>query len=394
MMNAVKKFFNVLLIVFGILLIIVCADLLTNKLVNTQLSSLDETDRGAIEELCDMTALFDVKYGNEKVWDNRYDLRYNSAVITRTYGLVKGYTYSVNMNVGSSIFAQRLELPDKYKDIAVYRYAWLTPFTFSAAKKENGGFEQINGQRTYASVYDTQSVRCNGTGSLEEDYAKTTFSDSVESLDVPETGDNAPYEINEENVALTGLQYRLIDDMLVTDRGEKFDEMAAEYVKIREYQAAKYPGFESRRRRIELKDGCTQYAFYNISDLTGHDITYFNKEKSDSITFYSAYYYLCTGRYNSEISEFLNVSGVEYEGAALCRIINDHKIDKYWQQKLGINQNGKCVSPYTILKKYSDANCSYYYNDKSVDDIKRTYNYEEIISMARTLVRATNGDGR
>ena len=74
-MNAVKRILNVLLILLGVMLIAVCADLMSNKLGNTDFESLNEIDRGAIEEICRMTALFDDKYGNEEIWTEDYNLK-------------------------------------------------------------------------------------------------------------------------------------------------------------------------------------------------------------------------------------------------------------------------------------------------------------------------------
>lgn len=385
-MSAVKKLFNLILILLGVALIVICADLVSNKLGKTSFVQLDETDKNAIEELCQMTALFDDKYGNEDIWTEDYNLRNESCVITRRFGFVKGYTYAMNMNAPKCLYAQRIKMPEEYNDIPVYRFAYLTPFTFKLAGMEDGGFTQVRGKTVYASPFDIQSVKYNGTGSLEEQYISNTFAESVESVDIPEHDVISQYEVEEENIALTGLQYRIIDDMLAAGSGEKFNELLAEYVAVREYQNSKYPKFANRRIQTELEQGTALYVFYRISEEIDHNITYFNKEKDDPITFYSAYYYLCTGRYNSDVGEFLNEAGDSYVGAALCRIINDQGVTSSWQSKLsGSPEN--FTSQYTLLKRYCDASCGKF-TDKKIDDIKRTYNYEEIISMARTLVKA------
>lgn len=381
-MNVVKKILNIILILFGVILIVVCADLMVNKLWHTDFSSLDETDKGALEELCSMTALFDERYGNDEVWTEDYNLRSEPCVLTRRYGMIKGSTYTVNMKVTRSIFMQRIKMPDEYYDIPVYRVSYLYPLTFSLFGKEDGEYAEVLGDRAYTSVFDAQNVKMNGTGSLEESIVETTFRDSVESVDVP-VRSSARFEVNEENVALMGMQYRILDDMLSAQTPEQLDELIAEYVMVREHQAEKFPQIVSGRLETEINDGCTKYVFYNISGLIGHDITYFNKEASDSITFYSAYYYLCTGRYNSDINEFLSRTGDAYSGAAICRIIEDNELAENWQSRI---DGAKNVSQYTLLKAYCDKNCGKY-KDKTIDDIKRTYNYEEIISMARTLCK-------
>lgn len=385
-MNAVKKFFNILLILFGIVLIAICADLMTNKLTRTEFKDLDETDRGAIEELCEITSLFDDEYGNENIWNDSYNPRNNASMITRRYGMVKGSTYAVNLSVTKNMFAQRITMPEEYSDIPVYRFSYLTPFTFALAKKEDSGFTDVEGRMVYAACFDTQSVKYNGTDSLEESFVKNTFEREVESADVPTIDENVHYDLDVENIALTGLQFRILDDMLAETSEEKLKEMISEYVTVREFQEKKFPEFAHAREQRELRDGCAQYVFYNISDLIDHDITYFNKEKSDSITFYSAYYYLCTGRYNSDVSEFLDESGNVYSGAALCRIINDNELIRNWSSKIS-GDEVSFSSPYSLLQGYCSKKCSKYYNEKDINDIKRTYNYDEVISMARALMR-------
>ena len=380
-----KKLFNLILIILGVVLIVVCVDLTTNKLLKTDYNDLDVSDREAIAELCDMTELFRERSGCEEVWIDEYNLRNYKAVITRRFGFLKGYTYAVNMTASRNIFAQQIIMPEEYSDIAVYRFAYLTPFTFSLAGNDDGGFTDVNGERVYASVFDTQLVKYNGAGSLEEQYAKHTFFDAVESLDVPEK-DDVHFEISEENVALTGLQYRILDDMMAEDSPEKLKELIREYVAVREYQNERDTEFAKYREQCEASEGCAQFAFYNISDLIGHGMTYFNKDRSDPITFYSAYYYLCTGRYNSDISDFFDKTGIAYEGAALCSVIADNELYENWQ--LRVDAGDDTVAPYTLLKRRCER--SFGSTDKSIDDIKRMYNYEEIISMARTLVNEVN----
>ena len=56
-MNGFKKLFNFLLIIVGIILIVVCADLVVNKTVNTSFESLEKLDKNAIEDVCDVISL-------------------------------------------------------------------------------------------------------------------------------------------------------------------------------------------------------------------------------------------------------------------------------------------------------------------------------------------------
>ncbi len=384
-MNKVKRIGNVLLILIGVVLIVVCADLISNKLGKTSLHQLDEVDRGAIEEICAMTALFDERYGSDEIWNESYDLRRCPCVLTRSFGFVKGYTYIVNMDYNKSIFSQKIKMPSEYEGISVYRLSYLTPMTFSLIKEEDGSFVDIRGRSVYTYVFDKPKVLQNGAGSLEDGYVKSSFANMVESADVPQKDTSVHYELKEENIALTGLQYRIIDDMLAAESKQQLKELIAEYVLVREYQKERYPDFALTQEQIELEEGCAQYVFYKISGKIGHNFTFFNKEESEAITFYSAYYYLCTGRYNSDVSEFLDYSGNEYAGAALCRIIDDNELDKKWESRINGSPDDKLVSPYTILKRYCDKSCKEF-SDKSLDDIKKAYNYDEIVSMAKSLV--------
>ena len=386
-MNGVKKVLNIVLILIGVCLIAFCADLMSNKLSKTKLEQLDETDRSAVEEICGIISQFDEKYGNDDVWTENYNPNNYSFVITRRLGFVKGRTYAVNMNISKDIFAQKIDMPEEYSDISVYRIAYFAPETFALSRYDSPDFTQFKDNRVLASSFDKQNVAMNGSGSLEESQIKLTFLDAVESIDTPAASENDHFTINEENVALLGLQYRILDDMLASPDEAQMKELIAEYVTVREYQNEKYPEYAAERENIELKNGCAQYVFYNVSDLIGHDITYFNKDRSDTITFYSAYYYLCTGRYNSDVGEFLDCTGNEYTGAALCRIIEDNRLAAEWQYKLNGAQGTDLTSQYTIIKNYCGGTCSEF-TDKTIDDIKATYNYDEIKSMAHTLCEA------
>ena len=304
--------------------------------------------------------------------------------------MLKGSSYVINSDVSDSLFAQRIEMPNQYKDIAVYRFSYLSPtmlpFMFT---EKNEDWVELNDTMLYSVKYDTSTVKYNGSGSLEEAYVKNTFAAAVETPDAPVFVEGeADYKLTEENISLTGLQYRIIDEMLNAASIDELNELIAEYVIVREYQSDKYPEFSNYRETVELVDGRIQYVLYRISDETKHYITYFNKEKSDSITFYSAYYYLCTGRYNSDVHDYFDYTDSVYVGAALCQILNEKSICANWQKKLDNSTSEDFVSPYSLLKDYCGGACGDY-SEKSVDEIMEAYNYEEISNMAKALVEGS-----
>ncbi len=378
-MKILKKILNVILIIFGAALIAVCAELIYNKMYQTDFYDMDETDRGAIEELCLMNKLFDERYGSDEIWNESYNLRKYPFVFTREGDFIHGRTYVVNMDMGRNLFAQSIKMPADYADMKVFRLSRLTPQLFDLSKDvEDNGFIDIFGNRAYRAVYDEQTVRYKGTGSLEEECVKQTFEDAVESVDVPVQ--KRQFDINSENLGLLGLQYRLIDDMLSAENEDDLKEYITEYVVVREAQTLLDEDFAETVKQIETKYGSEQYVFYKISKKINHNITYFNKEEEDSITFYSAYYYLCTGKYNSNINDYLDYAGYEYTGAALCRIIDDNDLAYDWEHRIDEN-----TSPYDIIKKYCNKYCADI-KKKSLDDIKEIYSYDEINELANTLV--------
>ena len=383
-MNVMKKFLNVLLILVGAALIVFCGDLVSNKLINVSYYSLDADDKAAIDELCSLTKQFDVRYGSDMVWNEDYNLRDYACVITKRGEFIKGSTYAVNFQCPKGAFSQKIDMPAEYDDISVYRLAYFTPETFALADMEKNGFVDFYGKKVYAALFDARTVSYNGAGSLEEEYVKATFEDAVDSLDVPQRA-SGHFEKELDNVALMGLEYRILDDMLSAQSKEQLKEYIAEYVIVRDAQDEKYPEFKAVREQTELCGGCSQFVFYTLSGMIDHNITYFNKEEADSINFYSAYYYLCTGRYNSDVEEFLDKSGDEYVGAALCRIIDDNELRRDWESTVGVSGD-KIVTPYDVLHKYCDRSCSKY-KDKTLDEIKTIYNYEESLGMARALLR-------
>ncbi len=385
-MNFLKKMLNVFLIIIGIVLIVLCIDVVSNKLTNNTFDDLSSLDREALEEICEIDSLFDSRKGNDDIWDIKYNLADVGCVISRKYGLLKGYSYAVNVDFSSNIFAQKIEMPNEYDDISVYRFSFLAPQTLALMTSKNDEeYISIGGENLYSVKYSTSSVKYNGSGSLEEAYVKSTFEAAVETEDCPAAEVSVSYDLSEENIALTGLQYRIIDDMLHAKNIDDLNELIAEYVIVREYQSEKYPEFANQQERIELVDGRSQHVFYKISSMIHHDITYFNKDKADAITFYSAYYYLCTGRYNSDVSEYFDYTGNIYVGAALCEIIDENGLCANWEKKLDNSTNSDFTSEYTIIKNYCGGACGDY-SDKTVEDIMEEYGYDEILNMAKALV--------
>lgn len=384
-MNFLKKTANVLLILFGIVLILLCADLLTNKTVNTSYDALGATDRDALDEICGIISLFDERKGNPDIWDESYNLSDTGCVLVRGYGPLRGYCYVVNTSLPANIFSQRIDMPENYSDITVYRMALCTPSLlgmFSTSFED--GHMYIDNEEVYAVRYDVSSVKYKGADSLEEAYVKNTFADAVETEDMPKDTADVSFVMSEENIALTGLQYRIIDELLAADNKEDADELLCEYVLVREYQASRYHDFAAHQEKTEFLQGREQYVFYNVSSLTGNNMTYFNKEKSDRITFYSAYHYLCTGRYNSDINEYFDHTGSIYTGAALCEVMHRFGVISDWERQLDNSTETDFVSQYSLIKEYcSDKE----YENMTLENIQRAYNYEEILSMARTMVK-------
>ena len=383
-MNGIKKFVNFIMILIGVALIIVCADLVVNKTVNTSYKSLEELDQKAIEDVCEVIALFDSRKGNKEVWNNNYNPKQMGCVLVSNE---TGRAYAVNYNASGHIFTQKMELPDDYSNIMVYRFSHISPLALKLRfAEENIGHIKYNDANLLYIQYDANAVELNGANSLKDQYVKTSFADALESPDMPKADEPASFKIDEENIALTGLQYRIIDDMRMVSSRKELNELVAEYVMVRDYQDSLYPEFKNYKERVELGDGRVQFVFYKISDLTGGDMSYFNKSKSDEINFYSAYHYLCIGKYNDNITDFLNYKGNVYTGAALCEILDENKISSDWTYKLDNSSNADFRSQYTLIKKYCQKNCGELSKDKTVDNIKDAYNYDEIMAMAKALV--------
>ena len=61
-------------------------------------------------------------------------------------------------------------------------------------------------------------------------------------------------------------------------------------------------------------------------------------------------------------------------------------ISSDWEIKLDNSSNENFRSQYTLIKNYCDKSCGEYTKEKTLDDIKNEYNYEEITEMAKALV--------
>ena len=385
-MNGFKKFLNVFLIVIGVVLIGICADLVCNKTINTSFENLGEVDQNAIGDVCEVISLFDSRKGNKDIWDANYNLRKVGCVIVNRQDAF-GRIYAVNVDLSGNVSAQKIEMPSEYGNISVYRFADVAPKNISLRFSSNdSGYVTIKNKDILTVGYTENTAKLNGAGSLKETYVKNTFNDFVESPDRPTAEITVGFDMDEENIALLGLQYRIIDDMRAARNKSELRELIANYVIVRDTQDKMYPEFAEQRQKIELAEGIPQYVFYSVSDLNGDDMTYFNKEKSQAINFYSAYHYLCTGRYNDDVSEFLNHKGNIYSGSALCEILGNHNISSDWEINLDNSSNENFRSQYTLIKNYCTKSCGEYM-DKTLDDVKSEYNYEEIMGMARALVK-------
>lgn len=388
-MNAVKRILNIVLILIGVILIVVCTDLITNRTLKTDYSSLSDVDKTALDQIVSVVDLFDENNGNEDIWSKNYNPTDNGCIITRKLGFLKGTSYVINEDLSDNIFAQKIDMGEKYEDISVYRLAGCTPQTLTMyfSSEDN---EVVNmGDKQLFSMEYSSSVAYSTGISLEENFVKTSFKDDIQTSDFPKYDVDIDFNFNSRNIALTGLQYRIIDDLLDEVNPEEIKELIAEYVTVREYQLSGAPKLALQQEKIELAQGCPQYALYCISGETGSNTTYFNRDTSNSIDFYSAFYYICTGQYSSDLQEYFNEAGNVQVGAALCEILDKKAVIPNWREMLDGSTEDNLVTQYSLIKAYCNSNCQEYMG-KSISEIQRAYSFEEISSMSDLLVKNEN----
>ena len=204
-MNALKKILNVVLILIGLVLIIFCVDLIGNKSLNKSYSDLNELDQNALAEIADIVTLFDEEDGNDEIWDSKYNPNNVGCIVTGSYGFLKGKSYTINVDLSDNIFAQKIEMPAKYSDVSVYRFSYFAPQTLTLFSSSDE-YLNLNSEEVLSIKYNTAAIMYNGTGSLEEEYVKDTFTQQVETEDYPTVEIQEHFELTQENIALTGLQ--------------------------------------------------------------------------------------------------------------------------------------------------------------------------------------------
>lgn len=395
-MNVFKKIINILFTVAGILFILICADIIVNKNVKTSLESLSKADREALTQITDIVNLFEDEE-NDDIWNSDYNPYKGSFAVTHTYGVLKGTTYIISSeiteaeSVSSKILMQRIDMGENYDGVNVYRLAACTPqtlsFYFGGGDSEMFSFGDND---IFAMKFSSSTVSYTSPDSLEENFVKSTFRNDVQTADFPDSEVEVTFSLDSENIALTGLQYRIIDEMREEEDAEKLKELIVEYVTVREYQMTENKELASQQSRIELADGCPQFVYYRVSDETGHGLTYFNKTKGDEISFYSAFYYICTGQYQSGTHDYFERAGCAYSGAALCEILDENHIIPDWRERLDSSTQDKVVAPYDLIKEYCINACQKYHN-KNIGDIMDKYSYEEIKSIAGLMTENQTG---
>lgn len=388
-MNTMKRILNIVLILIGVILIVVCTDLITNRTLKTDYSSLSDVDKTALDQIASVVALFDEDDGNEDIWSKNYNPTDNGCIITRKLGFLKGTSYVINEDLSGNIFAQKIDMGEEYDDVTVYRLAGCTPQTLKMyISSEDNGVIKVGDKQLFSMEYTSSVAYGPGVG-LEENFVKTSFKDDIQTSDFPEYNVDVDFSFNSRNIALTGLQYRIIDDLRDEVNAEEIKELIAEYVTVREYQLSGTPKLALQQEKIELALGCPQYVLYCVSGETGSNITYFNRNTSNSIDFYSAFHYICTGQYSNDLQEYFNEAGNVQVGAALCEILDKKAFVPNWREMLDSSTEDNLVTQYSLLKEYCDSNCQEYMG-KSINEIQRAYSFEEISSMSDLLIKNEN----
>lgn len=374
------------IILIALLLVIFTGNILINKFYRVSYDNFNSVDKEMFNKLSEIYKEFDEN--REKLWPD-YDFEKKPLILIRTYrdkGVLRKYAYAINVEgIKEGFFSTEVKLPNNLNLPKVYRISSLDPKLFKSLMPYNFGTVNIKGEEIFYYKYHKKMIE---NPDLYFDFSSFLLHESFHTYkqknweyDREGKEELKDYPNNEENYALMGVGFSLLDKGLKTNNKEEIKKYLKDWTIIRAYKYKKWPQLKNETN-TEAIEGTARYIEYKYSKLTGGRLTVLaKKEEPYHISFIQAFNYIANGEAKS--AEYLK-RPMRYEvGSVLGLMMDELNID--WKKQIEDSKDNKGRTQYEILERYfniTDKDIT----EEVIQNIKNENNYNELLIQGKKLV--------
>ncbi|KTD86600.1 hypothetical protein [Paenibacillus etheri] len=382
---------NILLSILAGIVGICLVSILLNKTYRTTFESLPETDRLMLTELSKLYNNFE--QSSDQLWNEDYRFDTKPLLLVRTTkdsGLIRSEGFAVNVPMQEGIFAEEIKMPESMGLPKVYRISRFSPTTLSAWFPANFGTLNLKGIETmyfkyYPKMFSDPTLYFNfSTFLLHEGFHIFKQKDWTYDTNGAEHIDN--YPVNEENYALMGIEFKLLDQAMAENNPQRIQQYLRDWTVVRNYRYYKWPQLIGETK-AEAIEGSARYLEYRYSKLTGGNLMVLaTKQEPYHVTFMQAYDFIANGQ--AESPSFLERS-VRYETGAALELTMD-KANLPWKEAIeDVPGKKPGITPYEILSNYFKMN-DLTTIESQLGEIKEVYDYDALRKQGAKIVKQVN----
>ncbi|SDY13360.1 hypothetical protein [Thermoactinomyces sp. DSM 45892] len=386
---------KITLAILVIFISIFIGSIILNKTYRTNFKSLDSTDQKMLTELSTIYQNF--KNSSDQLWDRNYHFEQKPLILIRTHkdrGILREEAYALNIeDMGDSIFAKQIEVPTSLSLPKVFRLSRLDPKMISTWFPSNFGTIDIGGKEVYYFKYHPKMMEDPDlyfdfpSFLLHEGFHIYKQHDWTYDLNDQEHIENYPYK--QENFALMGLEFTLLDRAMATNDPEAVKKELHDWAIVRKYRNQQWPQLKGEMY-TEAIEGSARYLEYRYSRLVGGKLTVLATTKAPyHITFMDAFNAIADGQ--AESLQYLKRS-IRYEtGSALELLMDQAHIN--WKEEIEDHPKKRGKTQYEILHStFKLDTLSASEIKKDLERIKKDLHYTDLLKQAEKMVTKQPND--
>lgn len=375
---------------FVALILLFVFSIITNKLINKNFDSLNETDKNMLNQLSQVYKTYN--NSSKDIWKEGYTFNNIPLILTPTNkdrGIIHGYSYVIGVDkLENSIFSKKIEIPKEMKLPPVYRVSFLCPSLYQTWLPINFTFADIGNQHAMLFKYhpnitnvsnEKKSYKYFLMHEAFHEYRQVPIWKNVNDLQsVIHIEDR-----NKEQYQLLLTEISILDKAYSSKNKEELLSTLRDFITVRDTRYNKFKYME-QEKKVETLEGCATYIEYKYSDKVKDfiDLPFSSNGKtykfSDTIFSEKALELIInTGSLNGLMDKDLY-----YYIGALEGILLD-KLQINWKDKV---ENNKLI--YDIIRDEVEKNVEN--NRKSIEDIKHEYGYDDFDKQAQIIIKNLN----
>lgn len=370
------------------IVIILSISIIFNKTYRTTFESLPDLDQQMLTELSNIYKQFE--QSPDILWNEDYAFDTKPLLLVRTNkdrGIFRKEAFAVNVPLQNSLFAQEIKMPESMGLPKVYRVSRFAPSTLYTWMPINFGTVQIQDTETmfyryYPRMFSDPELYFDFSSFLLHEGFHI-FKQKEWTYDADETWwIDEDYPVNEEQYALMGMEYKLLDLAMAESRPEKVKPYLHDWTVVRNYRYAKWPLLQGETG-TEAIEGTARYVEYRYNELMGRKLTVLAAEQPPyHATFMQVFDFVADGQMQQE---FLKRS-MRYETGAVLGMLMD-KANIPWKNEMEDTPDQPGRTQYEILNDYFDLKKAA--DEAKIKELKQEHDYKKLLEQGRKIANGT-----